>query len=216
MSSDQPNYRRPGSPQDIILGLNCLGVNFGYNYDEPEMMSMPIAVGWGKVRGLNTPQVQLSISPPVLLNTNLPSATALKDATGGRYALCSAGVLSLAPELLQKLFIPFKAESIEPEIFAAFAVLIAKDIRPAIHLQSSAVICEIDKEPHWVQGFCQFHIAVAFQTSKESYEKATNLYELMHRAAEAVEKHFEQRELGDFEAAKDALKKFQDAGRKPN
>lgn len=181
----------------LLSDLVYLGSQLTYNLNSPAALSTPLVFGWAKNETARTPGVQVSMTTPHLLNTNLDAVKKLEAETGNRYSLCAAGYVSIAP-LYTLVFGLIDGESELPQEFAIeLALFLSKELKVAIDIHTPAAVCELSTEVRWAGGYAAIEFSLSFSCTAEDWTKAEHLAQVQVQAGRAISDYWEKQDRAD-------------------
>jgi len=184
--------------QHLLLSDLCyLGSQISYNHHSPAALSTPLVFGWAKNETASTPGVQVSMTTPHLLNTNLDAVKKLEAETGNRYSLCAAGYVSISP-LYALVFGLIDGDSLLPQEFAIeLASFLSAELKIALDIHSPAAVCELSTEAKWADGYAAIEFSLSFSCTAEDWTKAEHLAQVQVQAGRAISDYWEKQDRAD-------------------
>lgn len=182
----------------IFKQLGCMGLQLSYDGKSPAPLSTPIAIGFAEDPEAQTPDLQVSMTTPHILNTNIDACNAFEEQTGNRYSLCAAGYISLKPALVKKLGITSGCLAKLPaDLIIELSDLLTPAIKGELGVSCKAMTLEISCKPKWDKGFMALDLALSIPCTAEAWTNAKHLAEIQVAAGNAISTFWELRDASD-------------------
>jgi hypothetical protein len=184
----------PSTPLIQFSDLKFLGMQISYSNHTPAPLSTPLVFGWAIDPLANTPGIQVSMTTPHLLNTNLESVQLLEQQTGSRYSLLAAGYISFHPGYCSALGIAEDATELSEEFAGELGSFLTAQLIRAMEIKTPGAAVDMKNKIEWQFGFAAIEFTLDIVCTGEDWTKAEHLAQVQVTAGQAISEFWDKQD----------------------